>query len=187
MIKKEFIILVLFLFSLMTSAYVKPEVYKIDAQKNATVHNNLGIIAVSEKNYFVAIQEFSIAIALNPNSQATSIYYNNLGEAYMKVGYYKEAQSCFERAISRNRLIFLFYQNLVNSYKLQKTIGSNIKKLESSGSKNSLNMVTLGLLYVANGDIRRGIIKLDEFCMQEPDLIITDAVRAYIKSIIPQD
>lgn len=187
MIKKLKALLILLFFTITTSGYVRPDVYKIDAEKNAVFHNNLGLNAICDKEYLEAIQEFSLAIALNPNTQATAVYYNNLGETYLKLGYPKEAQKCFEESIKLNCLSLLYYQNLVASFKAQKLVNQKIKVYESKNRKNSLNMVVLGLLYAANGDTRKGIIKLDEFCMKEPDLLITPSVRDYIKTIIPKD
>lgn len=180
-------VIILMFMTIISSGYVRPDVYKIDAEKNAVLHNNLGLNAICDKEYLEAIQEFSLAIALNPDTQATSVYYNNLGETYLKLGYPKEAQKCFESSIKINNLSFLYYQNLVASYKAQNLVKSKIKAYESKRGKNSLNMVVLGLLYAANGNTRKAIIKLDEFCMQEPDLFITQSVRDYIKTIIPKD
>lgn len=187
MIKKIVIVFVIFAMTFITSAYKNPDVYKIDAEKNAYQHNNKGLIDVFEHNYYAAIQEFCIAIALNPKTQATSVYYNNLGETYMKIGNYREAQSCFEMAIKQYNLNFLYYQNLVKSFECQKILKSKIAFYTSKGNKNSLNMVMLGLLYVASGDKRSGIIKLDEFCISEPDLLITSAVKNYIREITPDN
>ena len=44
----------------------------------------------------------------------------------------------------------------------------------------------LGLLYIESGNLKRGIIILDEFTMSEPDLLITPAVKLHIKEIIKQ-
>ena len=54
--------------------------YVIDPEKNAYQHNNLGIMYVEERDYYAAIQEFKMAISLNPNTQATATYFNNLGK-----------------------------------------------------------------------------------------------------------
>ena len=187
MIKKTVTLLILLVTTIFTSGYVKPDVYKIDAEKNAIIHNNLGLRDVSDAYYIRAIQEFTLAIALNPKTQATAVYYNNLGETYMKIGYYKQAQRCFENSITQYNLNFAYYQNLVRSFQAQKIVPSQIKYFAPRAEKNSLDMVTLGLLYVASGDVRRGIIKLDEFCMKEPDLLITEAVRYYMSEIIPKN
>ncbi|MEI8128997.1 MAG: tetratricopeptide repeat protein [bacterium] len=185
--KNAVVIVALLSMMFFISGYTRPDVYTIDATKNAIIHNNLGLNALDDNNYYEAVQEFILAIALNPKTQATAVYYNNLGETYMKIGYFKEAQSCFENSIKQYTLNFLYYQNLVKSFKAQKIIGSKIKFYENQNKKNSLNMVLLGLLYIENGDFRRGIIKLDEFCMKEPDLLITSGVRSYLKGIIPSN
>lgn len=187
MIKKIIVTLILLTLTLGFSGYIKPDVYKIDAEKNAVMHNNLGLQALTDNNYYVAIQEFSLAILLNPKTQATSVYYNNLGNTYMKLGYYRDAQGCFEKAIKQYNLNFSYYQNLVNSYKAQNIIKPKINYFQAKINKDPMNMVILGLLYVSSGDIRRGIIKLDEFCMKEPDLLITGAVQSYLKTLIPRD
>ena len=184
MIKK---IIVFFIFSfaiLISSGYVRPDTYKIDAQKNAIYHNDMGLKAVADGEYIRAVQEFCIAISLNPRTQATAVYYNNLGETYMKVGYYKDAEKCFETALIQYNLNFLYYQNLVKSFKAQGKLGQKIKFYQAKGDKNPLTRVMLGLLYIANGDRRRGIIKLDEFCMREPNLLITDSVRSYLQTVV---
>lgn len=187
MIRKSTLFSILLLLSLtfITSGYKKPDVYTIDASKNATMHNNLGLQALSEHNYYCAIQEFNIAIMLNPKSQATAVYYNNLGETYMELGYYKYAQGCFEKSINQYSLNFAYYQNLVKSFKAQKLLDSKIKYYQAKTDKNDINMIILGLMYVENGNVERGIIKLDEFCMKEPDLLITGAVRNYINALVP--
>lgn len=184
--KKSTLILVLF-FALACSGFTRPNVYKIDAAKNAGAHNDSGMVAAHDGNYYEAIQEFCLAIALNPGTQATAVYYNNLGETYMKVGFYKEAQRCFEYSIIQYSLNFLYYQNLVKAIKAQNLTASKIKEYRTKSAKNPLSMIILGLLYVQSGDIRAGVIKLDEFCMREPDLIITSAVQNYLKQIAPKD
>lgn len=169
--------------TLVFSGYTNPDVYVIDAAKNAIGHNNLGLEAASNGNYDVAISEFMLAISLNPKTQATAVYYNNMGEAYMKIGCYSQAQRCFENAMIQYNLNFLYYQNLVKSFKAQKTVKKQLQIYKAKSAKNSLSMIMLGLLYIANGQTGIGITKLDEFCMSEPDLLITSAVRNYISQI----
>lgn len=183
MMKRIVTVFALFVMTFVISGYQKPDVYKIDAVQNAVIHNNLGLNAVCDKNYYDAVQEFILAIALNPRTQATAVYYNNLGEVYMKIGYYKDAQTCFENSIKQYSLNFLYYQNLVKSYKSQGLTRTKLKVYKVKSQKEPMAMIILGLLYIANGETSSGIIKLDEFCMQEPDLIITPAVRNYMRSV----
>lgn len=187
MMKKSAVIFFLFIMTFITSGYKKPDVYKIDATKNAAMHNNIGLQEVTEHNYYAAIQEFALAIALNPKTQATAVYFNNLGEVYMKVGLFKYAQDCFEKSITQYNLNFLYYQNLVASFKAQNTINIQIKRYESKKDNNPLNMIMLGLMYAESGNIDGAITKLDEFCMKEPDLLITGAVRNYINELVQKN
>lgn len=180
--RKSFLIFCLLIISPFLSGYQRPDVYVIDAEKNSTIHNNLGLMQMSEKNYFAAIQEYKIAISLNPNSQASAVYYNNLGEAYMLINHYKWAQDCFQKAIKIYPLNFVYYQNLAKCFKAQKCLDYQIK-IYSGKQKNSFNTLMLGLLYIQKGETKRGIIKLDEFCSKEPELIITGAVKNYLSEV----
>ena len=135
--------------SFLTSAYKKPDVYVIDAEKNAYMHNNLGLMYVNEKCYYAAIQEYKIAISLNPNTQATAVYYNNLGEVYLIIGYPDYALDCFQRALKQYSLSFKYYQNLAKTFKALGTVDEQIVKY-SDGS-NPLNKVMLGVLYDGTG------------------------------------
>jgi len=181
---KRFLPVFLIFLTFLASAYKKPDVYVIDAEKNAYIHNNRGLMYVDEKCYYAAIQEYKIAISLNPNSQATAVYYNNLGEVYLTIGYPDYALDCFERALTQFSLNFKYYQNLAKTYKMLGTLETQIVKY--SDNANPLNKVMLGLLYAQKGDTKRAIIILDEFSMSEPDLIITPAVKQYVKELIAQ-
>lgn len=180
-VKSVIIILLIFL-SLVGSGYKKPEFYTIDATKNANFHNNVGLTYMKEQCYYAAIQEFKIAISLNPNTQATAVYYNNIGDAYMKIGYPEMAQQPFEDAVKQFSLNFKYYQDLAKCYKALNIIPQKIKQYSSI--ENPLNRVMLGLLYIENGDTKRGVIILDEFANKEPDLIITPAIKQYIKTSV---
>lgn len=185
--KKQFVVFLLFT-SLIASGYAKPIVsgsYQIDATKNSVLHNALGIRYLQEHCYYAAAQEFKIAISLNPNSQSAAVSYNNLGKAYMELGFAEQAQDCFERAIKLYGLNFEYYKDLANCYaKLGK---AKQKIAEYKAGDNPLNQVMVGLLYVFSGEKRAGMITLDSFCMSEPDLIITDGVRSYLHELSSGD
>ena len=184
MIKKWLIAFLLFT-SIVSSGYVKPIVsgsFQIDATKNSVFHNAVGLRYLEERCYYAAVQEFKIAISLNPNSQSAAIAYNNLGRTYMLLGFATQAQDCFERAIKLYGLNFEYYKNLADCYK---SLRIDKKKLieYKKASGNPLNKIMLGLLYINTGNKRAGIIELDSFCMSEPDLIITGGVRAYLRDL----
>lgn len=170
--------------SIIASGYKKPDVYTIDATKNAFLHNNVGLRYMSEHLYYAAIQEFKIAISLAPDTQATAVYYKNIGDAYMKIGYPDMARQAYEDAVKQYGLNFQYYQNLVECYKALGLIPAKIT--EYSKGENPLNKVMLGLLYAESGNLKRGVIILDEFAMSEPDLLITPAVKQYIKKKVKE-
>ncbi len=179
--KKIFVLSLLFL-AILTSAYRKPETFVIDATKNAYFHNNVGLTYMKEHCYYAAIQEFKIAISLNPNTQATAVYYSNIGDAYMEIGYPDMAQQPYEDAIKQYSLNLKYYQNLAKCYKKLNKIPAKIK--EYSNPENPLNKVMLGVLYIENGDLKRGTTILDNFVNSEPDLLITPAIKEYIKETV---
>lgn len=157
--------------------------YTIDPEKNAYEHNNLGIMYVEEKDYYAAIQEFKIAISLNPKTQATAVYFNNLGKVYMTIGYPELALDCFQQAVTQYSLNFEFYRNLVDCYKVLDKIP---EQLEIYKTKNDspYDKVILGLLYEQNNEIRKAIFVLDEFAVAEPNLMITPAIKHYIQLLV---
>ena len=173
------------LVSVVTCGYIKPKVsgtYEINASKNSVLHNAIGLRYLEERCYYAAVQEFKIAISLNPNSQSAAVAYNNLGKTYMLLGFAIQAQDCFERAIKLYGLNFEYYKNLADCYTALKTAQKKLEEYKQAQS-NPLNKVMLGLLYINTGDKRSGIITLDSFCMSEPDLIITGGVREYLRSM----
>ena len=179
---KKFLLISLLFVSFIASGYRKPDVYVIDATKNAYIHNNMGLRYMDERCYYAAIQEFKIAISLAPDVQASAVFYNNLGECYMKLGQPSLAQDCFERALRQFSLNFKYYKNLAECYYLLGYADEQIKK--SYEDSNPLGMILRGLLLEQKGDITEAITTLDEFVAKEPDLIITSAVRQYIQRLV---
>ena len=182
---KRFLILLLIIFIGLPvySAGGTSVTYVIDPEKNAFEHNNLGLMYIEEKCYYAAIQEFKIAISLNPKTQATAVYFNNLGKVYMTIGYPNLALDCFKNAITQYSLNFEYYKNLAECYKALGQSESQLNQYKSR-KKAPLDLVMLGLLYEQNNDKKKAIIVLDEFSNSEPDLIITPAVKNYIQKII---
>ena len=179
---KKLLISSLICLSFITSGYKKPDVYKIDATKNGYIHNNRGLMYMSERCYYAAIQEFKIAISLSPETQASAVYYNNLGECYMKIGYPDLAQDCFERAVKLYSLNFQYFLNLAECYE---ALGITDKKLAHTYENDvPLNYIMRGLLLEKQGNLTDAITVLDEFTAKEPDLLITPAVKDYIKTLV---
>ena len=163
------------------SGYRKPYKYVIDAEKDAYFHNNVGLNYLQDRIYYAAIQEFKIAIQLSQNTQATAIFESNLGESYMYIGYPDMARTCFEDALKLYGLNFKNYINLAKCYEQLNIVKTKIEEYKSSN--NIYDKIMLGLLYIQTGEKRRGVIILDDVCMSEPDLLITPAIKQYIKDI----
>ncbi len=181
--KKFFTVLLILLCSVpVFAAGGTSATYVIDPEKNAYDHNNLGIMYVEEKAYYAAIQEFKMAISLNPKTQATAVYFTNLGKVYMTIGYPDLALDCFKNAITQYNLNFEYYQNLVDCYSALKQVDVRLGQYRNSA--NPLDKIMLGLLYAKSGNTKKAIITLDEFVMSEPDLLISPAVKLYIQELI---
>ncbi len=178
---KNLIAVFLLLVTLFCSGYRKPYKYTIEAEKNAFYHNNVGLNYLKDRIYYAAIQEFKIAINLSSNTQATAIFKNNLGETYMFIGYPEMARVCFEDAVTLYGLNFKYYVNLMECYKVLGITNTKIKEYQDS--ENPYDKIKLGLLHIQAGNTRQGVIILDEFCNEEPDLVITPAVRQYLKEV----
>ncbi|MGN1125185.1 MAG: tetratricopeptide repeat protein [Candidatus Gastranaerophilaceae bacterium] len=180
MINRILIIFLLLMLSLFTSAAdVQLGLTDIKPEKNAYIHNNFGLMYLDEYQYAAAIQEFKIAISLNPTSQASSVFYNNLGETYLKLQCYDIAQDCFERAINRDPHHFRYYLNLVTVYQNRGLLDTKLAQLIRH-KKTPLDDITIGLIYIAKGQKSRGIALLDNFVMNEPKLYITEGVKYYL-------
>lgn len=154
--------------------------YTVDAENNAARHNNLGLIYLKEYYYFGAIKEFELAIELNPNTQASSVYYNNLGRTYIIIGYPELAEVKFIEAIKKYPLQFEYYKNLVEAYGKQNILNDKLQ-YHKKNRKNALDDITIALIYGAMGKTQIEVTMLDEFCNSEPDLLITPAIRKYVK------
>ena len=187
-IKKLITILLLIIFiqpALSVTDIKKVGLTELDSEKNAYVHNNLGLGYLNMEHYYAAIQEFKIAISLNPDSQATAVYYNNLGETFLRLQSYAAAQDCFENAVRLAPLTFRYYLSLVTSYQLQGILNSKLKYLKTHKT-SPLDDITIGLILIAQGKTNDGITVLDNFVMSEPKLYITEGVKYYLNEIIEE-
>lgn len=180
MLKKFLIVLALLIIPSTTYSYDVIGLTDVNPEKNAYIHNNYGLMYLDMGQYYAAIQEFKIAISLNPNTQASSVYYNNLGETYLKLGYYSMSLDCFERAINKNPLNFKYYLNLVTSYQYMGILDKKLNTL-TKNKQTPLDDITIGLIYIAKGQKQKGIAMLDSFVMKEPKLYITDGVKYYLQ------
>ena len=178
-----FVFFLLLVISLTTGA--SSTTVPINSRKNAVWHHNMGIRYLKENNPRAAIECFKIALGLNPNKEMSSSVYNNLGNTYMKIDCYDLAEECFAAAIRFAPMHFEYYRNLVASYAKQ---GKLIKKLyEPEKVGNGMNDVVNGLIYIEMGETDYGCIFLRDFAQKEPNLIITPAIKQYVKELTMPD
>ena len=166
---------------LCCSGYRKPYKYVIDAERDAYFHNNVGLNYLRERVYYAAIQEFKIAINLSPNTQSAAIFKTNLGKTYMYIGYPDMARICFEDALNMYGLNLQYYINLAECYEELKIVNTKIDEYKASDS--IYDKIMLGILYIKSGRKKQGVITLDDVCLTEPDLLITPAVKEYLKTV----
>ena len=74
--------------------------------------------------------------------------------------------------------------NLVECYKALNIVQTKIREYQQS--EDVYDRIKLGLLYIQTEQYRKGVNTLDEICVQEPDLLITPALRQYIKQIVDE-
>lgn len=169
----------------------------VDAQKNANLHNLRGTQYYREMDYFAALKEFKIAIAINQNSQSTAVYYNNLGKVYLVFGeiqrsrrltrqdadFSEMAKACFERAIMQDCMKFEYYKNLVDSYALLGITAQKKDFLLKNKDKNPFNIIIVAIILANEGKNVPAKILLEDFAAKNPDLIITNDVKKFIKAL----
>lgn len=177
--KNLLIILCLLIVQLPSDALMKR--FNIDAQRNAVDHNNRGVIYMQDRYYAPAIKEFQMAVMLDSDTQASAVYYANLANCYMKIGYPALAQDTLQRAILLNPMNFPYYEDLVMTYKKLGILGQKLKYYQKDSAKNPLSHIMVGLILIAQGKTDSGLSKLQEFVYTEPDLIITNGVKAYVE------
>lgn len=189
-------IIVLFFIFISLTTTIEAAIYPIDAEKNAQKRNNSGVLYMKERDYFAAIKEFKIAIAINPNHQTSAVYYNNLGSAYLELGKIQKqyklnkngadfasfAQESFESAIAQDCMQLSFYKNLVSSFELQGIMNSK-KREYLNDESNPLNLIVVALIEEKLGNKVNAQIMLDDFIVSYPDLLITVSLKNYLKRI----
>ena len=82
-------------------------------------------------------------------------------------------------AIQKYPLNFEYYVNLVETYGKQDVLESRLE-YHKKNRKSNLDDITIALIYGAMGQTATEVTMLDEFCNNEPDLIITSAIKKYV-------
>ncbi len=160
----------------------------VDAKHNAQLHNNLGATYFKEKDFFAAIKEYRIAIGINPDSQTTATYFNNLGKVYLVLGEIQKrnglplqgwddfsimAQISFEEAISKDCMKLEYYENLIKAYELTGMSETKKQYFLNNTDKNPFNVIPAALILKKQGNEERANMLIDDFVSNNPDIIIS--------------
>lgn len=183
MLKKNVFVAI---FLLMIAFVGQAETFVIDATKNAIVHNEKGLFFMRLKYYPAAINEFMLAIALNPDSELSAVCYNNLAQTYLQIAYYDSAEKCFQRAIGLKPYNIIYTENLIKiSAKLNKTntLKQKYDKLMAKDKNELQPYLMLGLICKNQGDKICAREHLNEFVRLAPNLDVSDEVRTVIKGL----
>ena len=183
-IKKFLFLLICFMFLSGFSYEYNPD--EINAINNAQMHNNLGTLYWRMGKYTMAMNEFKIAIALNPKAPASAAYYNNLGLLYLKFENYALARDCFEHAVEYNPISYEYYKNLIISYEGQGLLDDALVTQLSCIAQNSSNSrayLMAGLICYRQKNKECTIKYLSRFNELEPDYAIVEATKKIIKEM----
>jgi len=165
---------------------IQGSTFVIDPAKNAVWHNEKGLFCLRFGNYYGAIEEFKLAIALNHKTQSSGAFYNNLGSSYYKLGVYELASQCFQKAVSFNPNFIQYHQNLIDAYKAQKKLDKVIKDYEKMVNKDPYNSrahLMLGLIHKKNNNKTEAVMYLTQFRRLEPDLDVTKQIEVMLKEM----
>ena len=155
---------------------------KIDATKNARLHNNMGNIYFDEKKYFAALKEYEIAFNLANKTQASGAYLYNISRCYFIMGNYSLAKNAILGAIKKDCINITYYGMLADCIVKLNEIDSELKKYISD-TTNPYNRLIVGLIYLKTGKKMQAKATFDEFIINYPDMLITDDIRLLLNRI----
>lgn len=163
-----------------------PDSTRIDPINDCITHHNKGVVFLESGYPLHAIDEFKIALMLNPNSSMSATVYNNLGRAYEMVRKYDLAIISYEHAIKVNPDFSLYYRNLINAYiakKALKKAQSDYEKIVKINPMDAQAFFILGLIYMERGNKPEAIKAFKKYVSLEPNRELAFAAKKYIKKL----
>jgi len=158
----------------------------IDPSKNAVWHNEKGMFYLELKYYAAAIKEFRLAILLNPESEVSATFYNNLGTAYYKINYLDNAEMSFAKAVELRPYYLEYRENLIKTYKekeMLKEVAEKHKKIIIEDPKNIQSYLMLGLIQKNYGNNEYAMIYLNKFIELTSDFRVSEQIKSIIKDL----
>ncbi|MFP4194830.1 MAG: tetratricopeptide repeat protein [Desulfobacterales bacterium] len=150
------------------------------------LHNDLGLTYLAKEDKDKAVEHFKKAIELNEEYSAAL---NNLGSAYVAQEKWDKAIECFEK-VAEDLLYMTPHYPLSNLgyvyYRLEEYHKAEKYYLEALEMKRDYPRALhgLGRVYLATGNIKKAIRKLEQTVDEAPDAAAyyMDLARAYTKN-----
>jgi len=158
------------------------------ATNNAVAHNKAGVEFLQKGYPMHAVNEFKIAIMLNPNSAMSASIYNNLGKAYEMMKQYDLAIASYQHAIKINPDFALYYKNLVNAYRIKRILPQSqvsYEKIVSMNPQDSYAYFILGVICVEQGNNSKAIEYFKKFLELEPRVNLASSAKKYLEALEP--
>jgi tetratricopeptide (TPR) repeat protein len=169
-----------------TFGKVSPVNSNINAINDCITHHNKGIAFMEAGYPLHAIDEFKLALMLNPNSTMSATVYNNMGRAYEMMRSYNLAITCYQHAIKINPDFSLYYKNLVNAYRAKKALKQaqvDYEKIVKINSQDAQAYFILALIYMGNENNTRALQAFKKVVSLEPNIELTRSAQKYITKL----
>ncbi len=160
--------------------------FTVDSAKNAVWHNERGLFFLDLNYHVAAIKEFQLAIMLNPESEVSATFYNNLGRSYYKIKDYDSAESAFKKAVKLKPYYLKFRENLIKAYKQKNILNEVVRKhnkLIAQDKNNLQSYIMLGLIYKSRGNNEFAVMYLKKFVMLAPEFEVTRQIKQIIEEL----
>jgi tetratricopeptide (TPR) repeat protein len=141
--------------------------------KDFNFYLNEGLSSLNRSDYENALEQFNMAIALNPNSARA---HNLQGVAFFRLNNFKDAEEQFQKAVALNASYAEAYNNLGSLYfaKRQFEKAKDMFKKTLSLSPDSVSaLYSLGTLLMFLGQVEEGISYLSRGIELDPDFLET--------------
>lgn len=157
--------------SACTTSKAPPSPEIMPEERDFNFYLRQGALSLNSGDYEEAVEQFSKALALRPDSSET---YNLLGIAHFDQKNYKLAKKQFERAVVINSSYAEAYNNLGTVYFMTGQFKEAEKMLMKALSISS-NLVSanynLGALLLAQGKVEEGTLYLSKGIALDPDYL----------------
>lgn len=181
--KKLMIVPILFMAICLQGSYVGEP---LNPLFNSKTHNSRALWYAKWKHYYPAIEEYKMAIGLNPESGASAAYYSNLGQIYQELGRPDWTITCVENAIKLNPICMYYYERLVDAYESAKKLDEKEKVLldaTKNDFENSYNWLILGLIQDKKNDYKGAKKSYNNYILLEPKIVLLSAVKNKLNEV----